>query len=442
MISLLSRSDGSRRLPMPPPLVPIGIAAALAAGLAGWALLSGHLALSAGILAILLPLGAAAAGLAGQTAALARLAAVCEAARGGNLEARLLEEPAPGALGAVQRGVNGVLDVSDAFVREAAGAMRAASAGAYHRKVLLRGLPGAFASAAQAINLGAGAMEEKAAAFARFAGEFEAGVGQIVIGVGTASATMRGNAEILARSADESAAQAETAGTAIARTAGETQAVAAAAEELSASVAEITRQVTQASAIARRAAEEAARTDATVNGLAEAAGRVGEVVKLIAVIAGQTNLLALNATIEAARAGEAGKGFAVVASEVKQLAAQTARATEDIARQITGMQQATQGTVDALRSISATVRQTDEVAAAIAAAVEEQGAATKEIARSVQGVAQGAAVASTSVSAVGAAAASTGSAATSVLAASRELEGQSARLSEEVAGFLHKARAA
>jgi methyl-accepting chemotaxis protein len=165
--------------------------------------------------------------------------------------------------------------------------------------------------------------------------------------------------------------------------------VAAAAEELSASVAEITRQVASSAGVARRAVEEARATDAAVAGLADSAARIGDVVRLINDIAGQTNLLALNATIEAARAGEAGKGFAVVASEVKNLAAQTAKATEEIGGQIGQMQQATNGAVQAIRGIAAIVQEIDGITSAIAAAVEEQGAATREIARNVAEAAAG-----------------------------------------------------
>jgi methyl-accepting chemotaxis protein len=159
--------------------------------------------------------------------------------------------------------------------------------------------------------------------------------------------------------------------------------VAAAAEELSASVAEISRQVTESSQISHQAVERAAETDHLVEGLLESTRRIGQVVQLINDIAGQTNLLALNATIEAARAGEAGKGFAVVAGEVKNLANQTARATEQITTQIAAVQTATHNAVSAIQGIGATIGKISEITATIAAAVEEQGAATHEIARNV-----------------------------------------------------------
>jgi methyl-accepting chemotaxis protein len=433
------------RLRLPPPLPCLaaagllGLAQAIGSALQGgpgMLAAAGAGGLGAGFAALAL------AGLRRQDAALARATAVCEAAASGDLESRIIELPAPGAVGAMQQQVNRLLDIVDAFVREASGAMRAASVGAHHRKVLLRGLPGAFQAAARDINAGADAMERKAAEFVRFAGAFEAGMGEVVAGVGQSAVALRGSAESMQHSAQVSAGQAGSAASAIRQSASDTQAVAAATEELSASVAEISRQVSSSSAITNRAVAEATRTDGTMSGLADAAQRVGEVVQLINGIAKQTNLLALNATIEAARAGEAGKGFAVVASEVKQLAAQTARATEDIGRQIADIQGATGRALEALRRIGDTVRETDSVAAAIAAAVEQQGAATREIARSVQGVAQGSTQIAENVAGVQRAAGDTGSAAEAVLQASRRLEGQAEHLGREVRAFLESARAA
>ncbi|MBV1799942.1 methyl-accepting chemotaxis protein [Siccirubricoccus sp. G192] len=207
--------------------------------------------------------------------------------------------------------------------------------------------------------------------------------------IGTLSATAN-------RTAEQAAAVAAGAGQA----GGNVQTVAAAAEELAASVGEITRQVAQAAQVANRAVEEVRTTDGVVGSLAEAAGRISEVVRLISDIAGQTNLLALNATIEAARAGEAGKGFAVVASEVKQLAAQTARATEEIASQITGIQGATEQAVRSIKGIATVVSEIDHIAGSIAAAVEEQGAATQEIARNVAEAARGTTHVSTTIAEV------------------------------------------
>ncbi len=213
-------------------------------------------------------------------------------------------------------------------------------------------------------------------------------------------------------------------------------AVAAATDELSASVSEITRQVAQAASAAQDAVSRAEATDATVRGLSEAAGQIGDVVRMISDIAGQTNLLALNATIEAARAGESGKGFAVVASEVKQLAAQTARATEQIAAQVSAIQGATQQAVGAVQEVGQAIGRMNEVASAIAAAVEQQGAATREIAGQVAMVAGQTQEAAGAMQQVSDASERAGGNSRSVLAAANDVAQVSDKLRLEVDQFL------
>lgn len=207
--------------------------------------------------------------------------------------------------------------------------------------------------------------------------------------VSDAAGGMRNMAQSMAASAEETSSQSTAVAAASEEASMNVQTVAAAAEELSSSIQEITRQVAQSSSVSRQAVDEALATDETMRGLAESAERVGEVVGLIQEIASQTKLLALNATIESARAGEAGKGFAVVASEVKNLADQTAKATKQIAEQISSIQKASQAAVGAIASIRRTIEQANEASAAIASAVEEQGAATQEITRNVQEAAAG-----------------------------------------------------
>jgi len=200
--------------------------------------------------------------------------------------------------------------------------------------------------------------------------------------------------------------------------------------------------VQESSRIAGEAVKHAEKTDQRVTALAEAASRIGDVVKLITAVAEQTNLLALNATIEAARAGEAGKGFAVVAQEVKALAAQTAKATDEIGTQIAGMQTATRESVTAIKEIGGTIGRIFEISSTIAAAVEEQGAATQEIARNVSEAARGTAQVAANITDVNRGASETGSASARVLTSAQSLSGESNRLKLEVAKFLDTVRAA
>ncbi len=265
---------------------------------------------------------------------------------------------------------------------------------------------------------------------------FEAVVGQSIGVLTTSAARLQGTAQSMSATAGEASQHAAALTASSEQTSGNVQTVAAAAEELAASIGEISRQVSQSSQAAGQAVEEARRTDQVVRNLAEGAGKITEVVRLISGIAGQTNLLALNATIEAARAGEAGKGFAVVASEVKNLAAQTAQATGEIAGQVAQIQAATQDAVAAIGGIAGRIAEISGIATAIAAAVEQQGGATQEIARSIQQAAAGTLRVSRTVGEVSRASDATGGAAAQVLQAAADVAHQSERLGGEVGTFL------
>jgi methyl-accepting chemotaxis protein len=282
---------------------------------------------------------------------------------------------------------------------------------------------------------------EKRAAMHKLADDFEASVRGIVDALSSAATELQASAESMSTTAKEADQQAGSVARASDEASHNVQTVASATEELSSSVDEISRQVAESTRIAGAAVKEAAQTRQSVQSMAEMAERIGAVVTLINDIASQTNLLALNATIEAARAGEAGKGFAVVASEVKNLANQTAKATEEISAQIGGVQQASTGSVTAIEGISTTIGRVSEIATAIAAAIEEQGAATREIARNVQEAA-GTNEVSTHISGVSKAASETGAAATQVLGAASQLAQQSEMLRKQVGQFLSTVRAA
>jgi methyl-accepting chemotaxis protein len=276
----------------------------------------------------------------------------------------------------------------------------------------------------------------------RLADEFEGAIGEIVETVSSASTELEASAGTLTATAERSQKLTKMVAAASENASTNVQSVASATEEMSSSVNEISRQVQDSARIAREAVEQAGKTNDRVGELAKAAARIGDVVELINTIAGQTNLLALNATIEAARAGEAGRGFAVVASEVKALAQQTAKATGEISQQIGGIQSATADSVAAIREIGDTIGRMSEIASTIAAAVEQQGAATQEISRNVQLAAQGTQQVSSNITDVKRGASETGSASSQVLHAAQSLSSDSNRLKLEVGKFLNSVRAA
>ena len=288
-------------------------------------------------------------------------------------------------------------------------------------------------------NAGATARQQ---AIESYVGEFESMVRQTLNQLGDASGQMRTTSTGLSTISRQTNERVQVAEKASGEASMSVETVAAASEELSASINDISQQAAHAAGIASRAVAQARNTDGTVQGLAQSAGRIGEVVGLINTIAAQTNLLALNATIEAARAGEAGRGFAVVASEVKSLASQTAKATEEISEQIADIQKVAGEAIDAIKNIGGIIGEVNEVATAIATAVQQQGAATQEITRSTQFAAQGTKNVSDNITGVKADADAAAAAAEDVKQASQTLETQSQQLGNQVTDFLGKIRAA
>ena len=273
-------------------------------------------------------------------------------------------------------------------------------------------------------------------------GSFEAMIGEMVDSLASASTELEASATTMTKTSDATMSLSDSAASASRAVAANIQAVAAAPEEITSSVNEIGRQVHESNRIASTAVTQAQRTDESIAKLSLAAGRINDVVKLITEVAEQTNLLALNATIEAARAGEAGRGFAVVASEVKALATQTAKATAEIDAQVADMQTATAESVAAIKEIGSTITLISEVSSAIAAAVEQQGAATQEIARNVQQSAQLSTQVASEVTEVRRGSGETSAASGEVLTAARSLAHESDHLKNEVEKFLDTVRAA
>jgi methyl-accepting chemotaxis protein len=350
-----------------------------------------------------------------------------------------------------RRVINPLSNMRDAMLQVAAGDL-SVSTGYDQRRDEIGALAGALEAfkrqAAETLKIEAQEREHNAAAAARqraiegYVGEFEGLVHQTLQQLGQASDQMRTTSSGLSEVSRQTNTRVEVAQKASGEASMSVESVASAAEELSASINDISQQAAHAAGIASRAVDKARQTDDTVQGLAKSAGRIGEVVGLINQIAAQTNLLALNATIEAARAGEAGRGFAVVASEVKSLASQTAKATEEISEQIADIQKVAGDAVDAIQGIGNIIGEVNEVATAIAAAVQEQGAATQEITRSTQYAAQGTKNVSENITGVRSNADAAASASDDVKRASETLETQSQALGNQVTSFLGKIRAA
>jgi methyl-accepting chemotaxis protein len=264
----------------------------------------------------------------------------------------------------------------------------------------------------------------------------------IITSLSTASSELESTARALSDNAGNTTRLASVVANASEDASSNVQSVASATEELASSVREISAQVQESNRIAASAVKQADETDSRINALSQAANRIGDVIKLITSVAEQTNLLALNATIEAARAGEAGRGFAVVAQEVKALAAQTAKATDEIGIQIAGMQTATQEAVGSIKIISSTIGKISEITGAISAAIEEQGAATQEISGNIQRTADGTSQVAGTIAEVSHGANQTGAASSQLLSSAKQLSDSTTSLQAEIDGFLTSIAAA
>ncbi|MEQ9520551.1 MAG: methyl-accepting chemotaxis protein [Parvibaculum sp.] len=304
---------------------------------------------------------------------------VCERVSHGDFEARVLDvTEAEGRERELCLKLNDLIDRTDAYIRESTACLGYMERNQYFRRISTTGMLGSFLIASEAINGAADGIETKMHDFEELASTLE-----------KAAEVLNGYASEMRKSTEETGERATGVAAGAEEALANVQTVAATAEELNSSVDEINRQVSQSTVMTGEAEAESRRVGDDIGELSQTSDQIGAIVELIRGIAAQTNLLALNATIEAARAGEAGKGFAVVASEVKALAGQTAKATEEIETQVGAVQAMTDRAVTSITSVSSMIGKLNEISGAIAAAVEEQGAATSEIARSMAEASKG-----------------------------------------------------
>lgn len=370
------------------------------------------------------------------------ITAVLECSAQGDLDRRIVLFHDAGEMRALADNLNRTLDLSEAFVKEANGAMLYANQRKYFRTILPAGLRGSYTGYADNINGALGAMGQRDDTLNDFISYVDQNVKAIAENVVLSAEEMTGQAGEIARHVSDTSTQATVLADAAGNASVNAQAVAAATEEFTASINEIAKQMSHVALGAGEAVSSVSRAEQVVTGLTDAAMRIGGIVQMINDIARQTNLLALNATIEAARAGEAGKGFAVVASEVKNLASQTGKSTEEITAQIEAMREAVINVQSCIADINGKVSVIGESSVAVSAAIEEQRTVTAEIARNIGAVSTATADVSGAVDVVNASAQQSNGLTSQVSGGATELASKAGEMRHQVDALLQRLAAA
>lgn len=372
---------------------------------------------------------------------------VCRRAARGDLEARVLRIEQAGEAGELLHAINDLLDLTDAFVRESGASLEAASEARFHRRVLEHGLLGSFRQASRSINRATEVMQQNHEALEQarerqlqLADRFEAEVQGFVDTLAAASTELQATAQALQANATDTSQEIQGVAESARTADGGISSVAESVDQLSAAIREISVQVADSSRVAQAARRESVETTEQVQGLSRSSDEIGSVVGLIRDVARQTNLLALNATIEAARAGEVGRGFAVVASEVKNLSSQTGSATQRIEAQVEGIRGSTETVAGSIDGVGRTLASIEEMATAIAAAVEEQEAVSRSVNQNMHEAAASTQRVRTGVEAVSRSAEETSGAANQLVEAASDLSRLAEQLRSEVGGFLSEIR--